>query len=207
LIITIFTFPEELPSGWLLRHFQESFFMIRFTSTNLRPALTMAGGCLRHLILEKDFGIFIRVPDDNNPGQWLRAYAAGCDPDHDEDWSIQADALIPQTSYSCLFCISQEVWDAVINDYHDVLMTPSGTTVLIETRPYEKVWVLVADFRNGIERLFDQAIRHYFACVGNDERAAWRVVSLHELDEVIRLDCKRAKPADHEHRPYQPGRP
>ncbi len=176
--------------------------MIRFTSTNLRPALTMVGGYRRPLILEKDFGIFIRVPDDTNPGQWLRAYAVGCDPDHDEDWSTQADALISQTSYSCLFCLSQEVWNAVINDYQDVLMTPSGTTVVIETRPYEKVWVLVADFRNGIERLFDQANRHYFACVGNDERAAWRVASLHVLDEVIRLDCKRAKPADHERFTY-----
>ena len=172
--------------------------MIRFTSTNLRYALSMTGDCQRPLILEKTFGIFIRVPDDNNPGEWLRAYAAGCDPRHDDDWEYHADVLIPEKEYSFLTNISQDIWNAVINEHHDLFMTPSGTTVLTETQPPETVWVRVAEYRNGIERLFDQAHRHFCACVGKREIAAWRQTSLYALDQVIRLDCKRAKPDDRE---------
>ncbi len=42
--------------------------MIRFTSTQLRPVLSQRGGMQRPLILEKNSGICIRVPDDKNPG-------------------------------------------------------------------------------------------------------------------------------------------
>ena len=172
--------------------------MIRFTSTRLRQVLMMTGGCQRPLTFEKDFGIFIRVPDDDNPGQWLRAYAEGCDPKHDAEWANNADALIPESAYSFLTYICQPIWDAVVYDHHDLFMTPSGATVIKETKPPEKVFVPVAEFRNDIDRLFDQSGRHFSSCVGNRELASWRQTALCVLDDVIRLDCKRAKPADRE---------
>ena len=171
--------------------------MIRFTSTNLRPVLTMAGGFRRALILEKDFGIFIRIPDDHNPGEWLKAYAEGCNPRHDEDWEQNSDGLIPGISYACMTRIPQDLWNRVIYDYHDLLVTPFDNTVLFEARPFEKVWVSVANYRQGIERMFDQSCRHYHACVGDREHASWRFTALCIIDKVIRLDCKRAKPDDH----------
>lgn len=172
--------------------------MIRFTSTHLRQALMMTGSCHRPLILEKNVGIFIRVPDGDTPGQWLKAYAEGCDPKHDAEWANNADALIPETEYSFLTFICQATWNAVVHDHYDLFMIPSATTVATETKPPEKVFVRVAEFRHGIDRLFDQAGQHFSACVGNREKAAWRRAALYVLDDVIRLDCKRAKPDDRE---------
>jgi len=99
--------------------------MIRFTSTQLRPVLSQKGGMQRLLILEKNLGIYIRVPNDKKPGEWLKAWAVGCNPSTDENWSENADALIAEE---------------VLNEHHDLFMTPvnkhsSGMTVKKETHP------------------------------------------------------------------------
>ena len=60
--------------------------MIRFTSDELRPLFTQNLGMQRPLILEKKLGIYLRVPDDRCPGEWLKAWAAGCNPSKDADW-------------------------------------------------------------------------------------------------------------------------
>ena len=141
--------------------------MIRFTSTELRPLLSQQGGMQRPLLLEKNLGIYIRVPDDRNPGEWLRAWAEGCNPSKDANWSENADLLIPGKEYA-----------------FQTFMEP------------EKVYVLVEEYRSNIRWLYDQSLRHLPACVGNAERLSWRSQALSVLDRVIRLDCKRAKPAD-----------
>lgn len=176
--------------------------MIRFTSTELRPLFSQQGGIQRPLRLEKNLGIYIRVPDDRNPGELLRAWAAGCNPDKDENWSENADLLIPEKEYSFQTFMEQSKFDAVLNEHHDLFMAPAngplgtGMTIRSETRSPEKVYVLVDEFRNSICWLYDQSLRHLPACVGNAERLSWRSQALHVLDKVIRLDCKRAKQAD-----------
>lgn len=170
--------------------------MIRFTSTTLRPVLTMTGGCQRPLILEKTVGIYLRVPDDNHPGGWLRVYAEGCCPQKDADWDLTTSALLPQAEYTFLTYISQAIWDAVIHDHDDLYMRPTESTVEAYTRMPLPVWVPVADYRDAIGVLNDYGYRHFHACVNDGERAQWRRYALAALDEVIRLDCKRAKPTD-----------
>ncbi len=54
----------------------------------------------------------------------------------------------------------------------------------------------VADYRNTTERLFRQAIVHYNACVGNDERASWRSQSIMALEITADINCKRATERD-----------
>ncbi|EAM2913172.1 hypothetical protein [Salmonella enterica] len=54
----------------------------------------------------------------------------------------------------------------------------------------------VADYRNTTERLFRQAIVHYSACVGNDERASWRSQSIMALEITADINCKRATERD-----------
>ncbi|EMP6172354.1 TPA: hypothetical protein ACGQPR_002457 [Citrobacter amalonaticus] len=54
----------------------------------------------------------------------------------------------------------------------------------------------VADYRNTTERLFRQAIVHYSACVGNDERASWRSQSIMALEITEDINCKRATERD-----------
>ncbi|HHO0851942.1 TPA: hypothetical protein ACRTOK_004308 [Escherichia coli] len=54
----------------------------------------------------------------------------------------------------------------------------------------------VADYRNMTERLFRQAIVHYSACVGNDERASWRSQSIMALEITADINCKRATERD-----------
>ncbi|EDX3117043.1 hypothetical protein B6O77_004230 [Salmonella enterica subsp. enterica serovar Mississippi] len=54
----------------------------------------------------------------------------------------------------------------------------------------------VADYRNTTERLFLQAIVHYSACVGNDERASWRSQSIMALEITADINCKRATERD-----------
>ncbi|MFB9086039.1 hypothetical protein ACFFW8_11340 [Erwinia tracheiphila] len=54
--------------------------MIRFTSTALRPLLSQAGATSRPLILERGPDLYLRVPDDMHPGEWLKAHAVGCHP-------------------------------------------------------------------------------------------------------------------------------
>lgn len=54
----------------------------------------------------------------------------------------------------------------------------------------------VADYRNTTELLFCQAIVHYSACVGNDERASWRSQSLMALEITPDINCKRATERD-----------
>lgn len=51
--------------------------MIRFTSTQLRPVFSQVNATQRPVVLEKNLGIYIRVPDDNRPGEWLKAWAVG----------------------------------------------------------------------------------------------------------------------------------
>lgn len=176
--------------------------MIRFTSVQLRPVLSMPGGCSRPLVLEKNLGIYIRVQDDNHPGEWLKAWAEGCNPSVDDNWSANTDALIPENEYSFLTFMEQRFFDAVLNEQHDLFMAPlfceTGRTVRIETRPPEPVFVPVAEFRDSTRWLYEQSLRHFHACVGNAERAGWRSQALSVLDRVIRLDCKRARPDDRE---------
>lgn len=57
-------------------------------------------------------------------------------------------------------------------------------------------YLLVADYRNTIERLFRQAIVHYNACVGNAERASWRSQSIMALEITADINCKRATERD-----------
>lgn len=170
--------------------------MIRFTSTALRPAFNMMGNCHSPLTLEKGHGLYIWVPDKGNPGQGLRAFAEGCNPFRDKEWYHCANRLIPEAEYSFTSFISQKIWDAVIQHHDDVLMSPTATSIQILTQPPEKQWVLVAEYRHGIDWLNDQTYKHFNACVGKDERSAWRTTALYVLDQVIRLDCKRAKPED-----------
>ncbi|CZX62369.1 hypothetical protein [Enterobacter asburiae] len=176
--------------------------MIRFTSTELRPLLSQQGGMQRPLLLEKNLGIYIRVPDDRNPGEWLRAWAEGCNPSKDANWSENADLLIPGKEYAFQTFMEQSKFDAVLNEHHDLFMMPSagplgtGMTIRKETCPPEKVYALVEEYRSNIRWLYDQSLRHLPACVGNAERLSWRSQALSVLDRVIRLDCKRAKPAD-----------
>lgn len=54
----------------------------------------------------------------------------------------------------------------------------------------------VADYRNTTERLFRQAIVHYSACVGNDERPSWRSQSIMALEITADINCKRATERD-----------
>lgn len=57
-------------------------------------------------------------------------------------------------------------------------------------------YLLVADYRDTIERLFRQAIVHYSACVGNDERASWSSQSIMALEITADINCKRATERD-----------
>ncbi len=56
--------------------------------------------------------------------------------------------------------------------------------------------VLVAEYRNVIDRLFRQAVVHYNSCVGNSERASWRSTSIMMLEKMADIDCKRATERD-----------
>ncbi|ORM90146.1 hypothetical protein [Pantoea cypripedii] len=178
--------------------------MIRFTSTELRPLLTQNLGMQRPLILEKTLGIYIRIPDDRRPGEWLKAWAVGCNPSKDADWSALADALIPDREFSFKTFMAQSMFDAVLNDHHDLLMKPvisdlnNALTVHKETPPPLKVYVPVGEYRDRIQWLYDQSLRHFHACVGDSERLSWRAQAWRVLDQVIRLDSKRAKPGDRE---------
>ncbi|MCQ0899202.1 hypothetical protein [Klebsiella pneumoniae] len=178
--------------------------MIRFTSAELRPLFTQNLGMQRPLILEKNLGIYLRVPDDNHPGEWLKAWATGCNPSEDADWSELADSLIPEREFSFQTFIAQSMFDAVLNDQHDLLIKPvisnlnNALTLHVETHPPLKVYVPVSEYRDRTRWLYDQSLRHFHACVGNAERLSWRSQALHVLDQVIRLDSKRAKPADRE---------
>lgn len=57
-------------------------------------------------------------------------------------------------------------------------------------------YVLVAEYRNIIDRLFRQAAVHYNSCVGNSERTSWRSTSIMMLEKMANIDCKRATERD-----------
>lgn len=57
-------------------------------------------------------------------------------------------------------------------------------------------YVLVAEYRNVIDRLFRQAVVHYNSCVGNSERASWRSTSIMMLEKMADINCKRATERD-----------
>ncbi|EXU77223.1 hypothetical protein [Erwinia mallotivora] len=178
--------------------------MIRFTSTALRPLLSQAGAIQRPLILERGPDLYLRVPDDSRPGEWLKAHADGCDPRMDADWSANSAALIPDCKFSFKTFIAHNLCDDVLEKHHDLLMMPftgevtRALTLHKETRPPQVVYVPVGEFRDRIAWLYDQSLRHYHACVNDVERINWRSQALHVLDQVIRLDAKRAKPTDRE---------
>ena len=100
--------------------------------------------------------------------------------------------------------MAQSMFDAVLNDHHDLLMKPvisklnNALTLHKGTRPPMKVYVPVGEYRYRIQWLYEQSLRHFHACVGDAERLSWRSQALHVLDQVIRPDSKRAKPADRE---------
>mgnify|MGYP006980085189 CR=1 FL=1 len=176
--------------------------MIRFTSTELRPLLTQNQGKGCPLILEKNLGIYVRVPDDNGCAEWLKAWAAGCNPSRDADWSALCDALIPGPAFSFSTFLDHKTVDAVLNEHHDLYMQPGinqfakSLTIYKETQPPLKEYLPVADYRHHIQWLYDQSRLHLRACVNNTERLSWRSEALHVLDRVIRVDSKRAKSED-----------
>jgi len=176
--------------------------MIRFTSTELRPLLTQNQGKGRPLILEKNLGIYVRVPDDNGCAEWLKAWAVGCNPSRDADWSALSDALISEPEFSFSTFLDQIIYDAVLNEHHDLYMQPvinqfaKSLTIYKETQPPLKEYLPVADYRDHIQWLHDQSRLHLRACVGNTERLNWCSQALNVLDRVIRVDSKRAKPED-----------
>ncbi len=176
--------------------------MIRFTSTELRPLLTQNQGKGRPLILEKNLGIYVRVPDDNGCAEWLKGWAAGCNPSRDADWSALCDALIPGPAFSFSTFLDQRIYDAVLNEHHDLYMQPGinqfakSLTIYTETQPPLKEYLPVADYRDHIQWLHDLSRLHLRACVGNTERLNWCSQALNVLDRVIRVDSKRAKPED-----------
>lgn len=176
--------------------------MIRFTSTELRPLLTQNQGKGRPLILEKNLGIYVRVSDDNGCAEWLKAWAAGCNPSRDADWSALSDALITEPEFSFSTFLDQSIYDAVLNEHHDLYMQPGinqfakSLTIYKETQPPLKEYLPVADYRDHIQWLNDQSRLHLRACVGNTERLNWCSQALNVLDRVIRVDSKRAKPED-----------
>lgn len=178
--------------------------MIRFTSTELRPLLTQNLGMQRPLILEKNLGIYIRIPDDRRPGEWMKAWAEGCNPSKDSGWLDVADGLIPDKEFSFKTFLAQSMFDAVLSKHCDLLITPvisdlnNALTLHKETQPPLKMYVPVGQYRDSVQWLYDQSLRHFHACVGNAERLSWRSQALRVLDQVIRLDSKRAKPADRE---------
>ncbi|MCX8956994.1 hypothetical protein [Erwinia psidii] len=178
--------------------------MIRFTSTALRPLLSQADATQRPLILERGPDLYLRVPDDSRPGEWLKAYADGCDPRTDADWSANSAALIPDGQFSFKTFIAHNLCDDVLEKHHDLLMMPfieevtKALTLYKETRPPQVVYVPVGEFRDRTDWLYDQSQRHYHACVNDAECISWRSQALYVLDQVIRLDAKRAKPADRE---------
>jgi hypothetical protein len=176
--------------------------MIRFTSTELRPLLTQNQGKVRPLILEKNLGIYIRVPDDNGCAEWLKAWAAGCNPARDADWSALCDALIPEPEFSFSTFLDHKMYDAVLNEHHDLYMQPGinqvtkSLTIYTEAQPPLKEYLPVAEYRDHIQWLCDQSRLHLHACLSNAERLSWRSQALNVLDRVIRLDSERAKPED-----------
>lgn len=172
--------------------------MFRFTSASLRKVLTLPPGLNKPITLENGYGFYIRAEDEKQPGYMNMAYAEGFDPRRDEGWDEKISERLPCFDYSFTFFISHSTRDVILNEHHDFFVTPLDSTVRSETRPPEKAFIPVAEFRNGIERMFDQSHKHFLACVGQRERAAWRLAALYVLDDVIRTDCKRAKPADHE---------
>lgn len=172
--------------------------MIRFTSASLRRLLTIPASFDNPLTIENGYGLYIRVEDDKFLGYWHMAYAEGCNPKTDEDWEARVLELSPAVDYSFRFFISCFVREAILDEHHDFIVTPKASTVHSETQPAMKTFVPVAEFRNGIERMFDKSHKHFLACVGDRERAAWRLSALYVLDDVIRTDCKRAKNADRE---------
>ena len=172
--------------------------MFRFTSASLRKVLTLPSGLNKSITLENGYGFYIRAEDEKQPGYMNMAYAEGFDPRRDDGWEEKICELLPGIDYSFTFFISHTTREAILNEHHDFFVTPLISTVRSETRLPEKVFIPVAEFRNGIERMFDQSHKHFHACVGRREKAAWRLAALYVLDDVIRTDCKRAKPADHE---------
>lgn len=176
--------------------------MIRFTSTELRPLLTQNQGKGRPLILEKNLGIYIRVPDDNGCAEWLKAWAAGCNPARDADWSALCDKLIPEKEFSFTTFLDHKIYDAVLNEHHDLYLKPGinqvtkSLTIYKETQPPLKEYLPVAEYRDQVQWLSEQSRLNLRACVCNAERLSWRLQALKVLDRVIRLDSKRAKPED-----------
>ncbi|WP_208952357.1 hypothetical protein [Rahnella sp. ChDrAdgB13] len=172
--------------------------MFRFTSASLRKVLTLPSGLNKPITLENGYGFYIRAEDEQQPGYMNMAYAVGYDPRRDDGWEDRVADNLPCIDYSFTFFIKHSTREAILNEHHDFIVTPLTSTVVSETRPPEKVFVPVAEFRNGIERMFDQSHKHFLACVGNREKTAWRMTALYVLDDVIRTDCKRAKVADRE---------
>ena len=177
--------------------------MIRFTSTQLRPIFSQFNATQRPVVLEKNLGIYIWVPDDNRPGEWLKAWATGCNPQTDADWSARCDELITENQYSQVTYLRYELFGAVLNDQHDLCMVPTtdiggGKTIMSMTRPPEPCFVLVEKYRDNIRLLQEQSSKHFYACVNDEERRSWRSQAVSVLDKVIRLDCKRAKTVDRE---------
>ncbi|OSN01289.1 hypothetical protein [Lonsdalea populi] len=176
--------------------------MIRFTSTELRPLLSQTGARQRPLTLEKNSGIYVRVPDDRHPGKWLTAWAVGCNPSTDLNGSLLAEKLIPDREFSFRTFMANSLFDAVLNEHHDLIMKPvisdlnNALTIHTETHPPLIKFVPVGEYRDQTQWLFDQSLRHFHACVSNAERLSWRTQALYVLDQVIRLDSKRAKPDD-----------
>jgi len=177
--------------------------MVRFTSTQLRPVLSLRRGMKGPVILEKNNGIFLRRSDLRPQVKEPLAWAEGCNPLSDDGWRKLSDCLITETYFFHQFDLSQESCDAVLNDHQDLLVsficqTPGAVSVFAETGEPEKVYLPVGIYRSRISWLYDHALHHFRSCGSRAEHLNWRSQALSVLDRVIRLDSRRAKPSDRE---------
>ncbi|PQK87680.1 hypothetical protein [Pantoea ananatis] len=177
--------------------------MIRFTSTQLRAVLSLRRGMKGPVILEKNNGIFLHRSDLRPQVKEPLAWAEGCNPLSDDGWRKLSDCLITEKYFFHQFDLSQEACDAVLNEHQDLLVsficqTPGAVRVFAETGEPERVYLPVRIYRSRISWLYDHALHHFQSCAGRAEHLNWRSQALSVLDRVIRLDSRRAKPADRE---------
>lgn len=121
--------------------------MFRFTSASLRKVLTLPSDLNKPITLENGYGFYIRAEDEKQPGYMNMAYAEGFDPRRDSGWEEKISELLPGIDYSFTFFISHTTRQAILNEHHDFFVTPLISTVRSETRPPEKVFIPVAEFR------------------------------------------------------------
>lgn len=172
--------------------------MLRFYDQALRAVVTEALSTNKPIVLTNDNGVYLSVDGGETQSDGRkkhRAYAEGCHPTLDPEWSAMARILTGSNDLTKRLMLTEgALWDIIAHSHQlTVAMSEKGPEIFCTERNY----VPVAEYRHLADRMDTMTMAHFSACVGPKELSRWREMAQALFSKSRPVSCRRAQRRDH----------